>query len=834
MLKKRISLLLALAMLICLLPQIPLSVDATIGDSTVRRQGDWSYDFFFYRIVKYHGSAANVTVPSILGGFEMTGIDDKAFFENTKLKTVTIPSSIRTIGNKAFSGCTSLEKVTLPHEINIGSEAFAGCTRLKTINLPSSMEVLNSRVFMDCVSLTSITLPRELRTIYYDTFSGCTGLKSIHIGPYVSDIRDNPFPFCSSLQKFTVDPDNYYFSANSDGVLLSKDGTELVIYPSGKTGSYLVPETIEDVASYAFKGSRISYVSFENEETSLSIGVFEKCYSLTEVTLPSNTWNLSYAFRDCTALTYISIPHETDLGNGVFSGCTALREVRFEGGDNTPVWDTFLNVTADVYYPGDLIWPNTIDSLMWPEEKRQDYGGDLNWIPYCTGLYHYAETGTVLEEPTCVDTGTMDCICMYCGEPFIKILPADRHPYEYEIIYEATCTYEGRRKGTCTICGATTVETIPRLPHDIDGVEAVYQEGRGNHSYTCRACGNIALTEVCTMAPYTTVREPALGAIGLTQSACAVCHHVDRNGVGYRIRGASRYDTSLAIAEELKQLLQVQQFQSVVLASGTNFPDALAGSYLAIQKNAPILLVSNENAEQIQNYLTENLVPGGTAYILGGAAAVSEATEDALNQAGIVTVRVSGRDRYSTNLAILEEAGVSGDTILVCTGTNFADSLSASACGLPILLVNPGTKALSAQQEEFLSALHGDRVLNFSIIGGTGAVPAEYETILAGFGGSVSRIKGSSREETSRRFAMSFRGTAQGAALTYSQNFPDGLCGGPLAYQLGIPLLLVSSSAFYAAEEYMASRSDPQYGIIFGGTAAVSDETANRVFAGIS
>lgn len=842
MFKKTLSLLLALAMLICLLPQLPNTADATdesestINSATVIRKGDWSYDYFFRRIVKYHGSSATVTVPTSLGGYDMEGIDRDAFKGNTKLKKVTIPSGISYIGMHVFENCSNLETVVLPNNLSeIGSYAFAGCTKLKSINLPTDLEELYNCVFKNCTSLASITLPRELRAINEDAFYGCKALKSIHLGPNVSTIWDNPFTFCSSLQKFTVDANNDDFSANSDGVLLSKYGTKLVAYPAGKTGHYTVPETVTDVLDYAFKGSRISSVSFESDETDISdIGIFEQCYNLTSAHIPAEAWHMSYTFRDCTALTSISIPDETGLGNGVFSGCTALREVWFEGAENDPVWDTFLNVTADVYYPGDLIWPDTIDSLKWKPEKLQDYGGNLNWIPYCTGLYHYAETGTVLEEPTCVDTGTMDCICLYCGEPFIKILRADRHPYAYETIYEATCTHEGRRIGTCTICGDVVTETVPRLPHDIEGVDAVYQDGKGKHSFTCKACGTTALTENCSMTPYTVTREPALTAIGLERSECTVCHHADHNGIGYRIRGASRYDTSLAIAEELKQLLGIDQFQSVILASGTNFPDALAGSYLAIRKSAPILLVSNDNLDSIRTYLQENLIPGGTAYILGGNAAVSAEAELALNEAGILTNRLSGPDRYSTNLAILVEAGMTGDTVLVCTGRNFADSLSASACGLPILLVNPGTGALSAQQEEYLRSLAGDGVLNFTIIGGTGAVPEAFEALLNGFGGTVTRIKGSTREETSEKFARAFRESAQGVAITYSQNFPDGLCGGPLAYQLGIPLMLVNATTYGSAAGFMASRSAPQYGIIFGGSAAVSDETAGNVFSTIS
>ena len=837
MFKKLLSLLLALCMMLCLLPQVQLIAQANTGTtSTVGRQGDWSYDFFFRTIVKYHGSASNVTVPTTLGGYKMMKIGEKAFSGNTRIKKVTVPSNITFIESNAFLDCTSLETVVLPNNyLEMGNAVFSGCTKLKSINLPDNMESLGNEVFKNCKSLASITLPRELRSIYYDTFYGCSALKAIHIGANVDTICDNPFASCSSLQRFTVDSNNYSYSTDSSGVLFSKNGTKLVVYPAGKTGDYIVPYEITDILSYAFKGSRVSTVTFENEDTDISdIGIFQDCRNLTYVSIPANTWHMSYTFQNCTALTYVSIPDDTGLGNGVFDGCTSLKEINFEGVGNDPAFDTFKNVTATVYYPGDLIRPNTVDQLMWPEEKRQNYGGKLTWVPYCTGQYHYAETGTVLTEPTCQDTGTMDSICLLCGAQFIKILPAGPHPYTYETLWEATCQNEGRRRGTCTLCGHKVTETVPRLPHDIEGAEPIYMEGAGKHYYICNACGNTALTEVCTMTPYTPIREPSLTAIGLERSECEVCHHADLDGVGYRIRGASRYETSLAIADQLKQLLNTEKFDSVVLASGTNFPDALAGSYLAIRKNAPILLVNESNPESIQNYLLENLIPNGIVYILGGGAAVSQEIEERLTDTGMTTFRISGSDRYSTNLAILQEAGVETDTVLVCTGTNFADSLSASACGLPILLVNPGTRSLTQAQTEYLTALSEGKTMNFYIIGGLGAVPSEFETALTALGGNVTRISGTSREETSNKFAVVFRNDAQGAALTYSQNFPDGLCGGPLAYQLGIPLLLVNTTTYHAAANYMSKRTAPQYGLIFGGTSAVSDSIADRVFSAIS
>ena len=153
------------------------------------------------------------------------------------------------------------------------------------------------------------------------------------------------------------------------------------------------------------------------------------------------------------------------------------------------------------------------------------------------------------------------------------------------------------------------------------------------------------------------------------------------------------------MADALKAALGVEKFEAVVVATGKNFADALAGSYLAVEKNAPILLTNgkDDNVVQLHAYIKENVAEGGTVYILGGEAAVPAAVE-AID--GYEAERLFGDSRYDTNLAILEEAGVTGDSVIVATGKTFADSLSASAAKLPILLVKPDATLNDDQKDK--------------------------------------------------------------------------------------------------------------------------------------
>ena len=291
-----------------------------------------------------------------------------------------------------------------------------------------------------------------------------------------------------------------------------------------------------------------------------------------------------------------------------------------------------------------------------------------------------------------------------------------------------------------------------------------------------------------------------------------------------RIAGNDRYETSFAIANELKTVLGVEKFDSVVLASSETFADALAGSYLAAVENAPIIIGKAKYADKVCAYLNENLASGATVYILGGESALPGSILEGLT-VDYTPVRLAGEDRYETNLEILKAAPVSGD-LLIATGRDFADSLSASATGLPILLVNgKAGKSLTQEQKEFLAAVPG----NIYIIGGESAVPAAMKAeIEAASGKSAQRISGGSRYETSVEIAEAFLRGNDSAVLAYASTYPDGLCGGPLAYAMGAPLILTKNgkteAAEYAEERFIAA------GAVLGGESLISDATARTVF----
>ncbi len=290
-----------------------------------------------------------------------------------------------------------------------------------------------------------------------------------------------------------------------------------------------------------------------------------------------------------------------------------------------------------------------------------------------------------------------------------------------------------------------------------------------------------------------------------------------------RVFGASRYETSIKSADAFKEQLGIDKFDAVILADGRNYADALAGSYLSCVKKAPILLVRNTAAEikLVQDYIKANLNAGGTIYMLGGTAVVPDAAVAGLSD--YTTKRLWGTDRYATNVEILKEAGVSGDEILVASGTGFADSLSASATGKPILLVK---NVIQPSQKEYVeTTLKGKK---FYLIGGTGAVNQDFETYFKGLG-TVTRIAGATRYETSANVAKEFFPEPKAAVLAFGTNFPDGLCGGSVANAMGGPLLLATSGKADQAAAY-AKANGIKTGAVLGGPTLINDAAVKTIF----
>ena len=337
----------------------------------------YSGDIVIPGSVQYNGTVYSVT--SIESGAFKEG--DGEEWEWGHITSVTIPSSVTSIGEEAFENCYMLVNVkvcvldmssfcnnktigqilvqtgkpimlidsdgaeikdyVIPNDVTtIGESAFYRCSGLTSVTIPNSVTAIGGGAFSGCRGLTSVTIPNSVKSIGDYAFSGCNGLTSVTIPNSVTSIGEGAFGFCSSLTSVTI--------GNS----------------------------VTSIDSWAFFGcSRLSSVTIPNSVTYIGDYAFEGCSGLTSVTIPNNVTSIGEsAFQDCSGLTSVTIGNSvTFIGYKAFSGCSGLTTVNitdlkawlnisFGDSDANPLYyayHLFLNGKE----VKELVIPNSVTSI---------------------------------------------------------------------------------------------------------------------------------------------------------------------------------------------------------------------------------------------------------------------------------------------------------------------------------------------------------------------------------------------------------------------------------------------------------------------------------------
>ena len=223
-------------------------------------------------------------------------------------------SNIEHIGYSAFSGCSSLQSVTIPDSVtSIGGLAFSNCSSLQSVTIPDSVTSISNSAFSNCTSLQSVTIPDSVTSIGDSAFSDCSSLQSVNIPDSVTSIGDSAFEGCKSLQSVTI-PD----SVTSIGDGAFSDCSSLQ--------SVTIPDSVTSISDYAFYGcSSLQSVTIPDSVTSIGDSAFEGCKSLQSVTIPDSVTSIGdFAFSDCSSLQSVTIPESVTIIEGnPFIDCPA-------------------------------------------------------------------------------------------------------------------------------------------------------------------------------------------------------------------------------------------------------------------------------------------------------------------------------------------------------------------------------------------------------------------------------------------------------------------------------------------------------------------------------
>ena len=307
-------------------------------------------------LIEYRGNDRNVVIPNCV-----TTIKRYAFAGCTYLESITIPYSVKSIGDCAFSCCSSLSAIVvdsqnmvydsrnncnaiietatntlivgckntiIPNSVkSIGQYAFRGCSSLTSITIPNSVIYINDCAFQECKSLQSIVIPNSVKSIGDCAFSDCLSLKSITIPNSVISIGVDALPNCSSLTTIKVDFNNSKYDSRNNCNAIIETATNTLIAGCKNT---IIPNSVKSIGDFAFfRCSSLKSIDIPYGVTSIGCSAFSFCTSLTSIIIPDRVKSIGqYAFRGCSSLTSITIPNSvTSIGDYAFSYCSSLSAI---------------------------------------------------------------------------------------------------------------------------------------------------------------------------------------------------------------------------------------------------------------------------------------------------------------------------------------------------------------------------------------------------------------------------------------------------------------------------------------------------------------------------
>lgn len=253
----------------------------------------------------------------------------------------TVPTSILTIGNNAFSRNTYLDNITITKNVSsIGDDAFSQCRNL-TFHVDAENQYYASmdNVLFDKNITTLIigptlsgeyTVPSSVTTINKNALADCPELKSLIIPKSVRSIGETAFGGCENLTSIQVDAENEYYQTIED-VLFNKRKSELICYPSMKEDlKYNAPDGVITIKQFAFNHCcYLNELNLPNSIVTIEDEAFSFCTRLYNITMPESLKSIGVvAFLFCENLGRITIPNGvTTIEEWAFMDCDSLETV---------------------------------------------------------------------------------------------------------------------------------------------------------------------------------------------------------------------------------------------------------------------------------------------------------------------------------------------------------------------------------------------------------------------------------------------------------------------------------------------------------------------------
>ncbi len=411
--------------------------------------------------------------------------------------------------------------------------------------------------------------------------------------------------------------------------------------------------------------------------------------------------------------------------------------------------------------------------------------------------------------PTCQSKGYTLHKCLRCNDEYKdnETNMAAHSFSKWTTTVKPTCTAKGSETRICSVCKVSETREIKALGHDyVASLVSANCNSKGYTLYKCSRCGDEIkdnYTEPTGNHRWSEWKTTAFDTDKNTSTqtrTCSVCNKTEtkttKNAI-QRLAGAGRYETAV----EISKAGFPDGSDTVVLAYGLNYADALAGVSLAKAMNAPILLTNlktlpNETLVEIKRLDASNVI------ILGGTGAVGEEVEKILKENNLNVERIAGKTRFETATKIAQKMQKLNDNkapkeVFFVYAFNSADALSVSAVaavkGAPVIYLKTNGE-LDDATANYLKSVKGS-VKNAYVIGGSGVISDDMmKKAGKALGVTPTRVFGKDRFATCVAVNEKFADVLDGDSICVAtgMDFPDALAGGVYAAINKAPLFLVN------------------------------------------
>ena len=441
-------------------------------------------------------------------GSEITTLPNKFLYGATSLVDAEIPEGITQIPPYAFASASKLKSVSLPSTLkSIGASAFSS-TGLISVHIPESVEIISDDAFASSFYLTELTGLEGIREIGKRTFSGSLISGTLYLPSTLTRFGYAAFSSTQNLTAISIDPEcEAYISCGS--YVLTKDGTELIYYSCTDTAEvFAVPETVKTIGDSAFnKNTNLKYIDMPCV-TKVGASAFQNS-AVAGVGFGSeeNITINSYAFRNTNDLKSIYLPSTVtaiasfsvgyNTSNKLVDGFT----IYCESGSAAETYASARKITYSVDHTHEIERVPMVLATCLNDGVSYMYCAECSYVDDACQVYSVNGEHTYNwvndTDPTCTEDGTSHGICIYCGYEgeYGTVVPALGHSFEWVTDIAVTCESDGLQHEKCISCGLVQNENtvVEKTGHDyawiIDKKNTCGFDGYKHQE--CQNCGDI-------------------------------------------------------------------------------------------------------------------------------------------------------------------------------------------------------------------------------------------------------------------------------------------------------------------------------------------------------